>query len=206
MIYVVFYGQITGLLLGGLALAWWGLTSRKVHLAGLGLLLAATKPQFGLPLALILWALSELSWKERLMSLVIPLVGTALTFVFYPDWIQNILLAIQSGKVDFTGDISIWRFLGPWSLLFFLPPLLLKIPRKLRILLLIATVCFASPYLQQTELLALYVFPFGWLSLLGNLGFLFPLFEWEILSWLFIIPLIIYISIIFQNMYQISQK
>jgi hypothetical protein len=206
MIYVVFYGQITGLMLGGLALAWWGFASRKVHLAGLGLLLAAVKPQFGLPLALILWVLAEITWKERLLTLVVPFLGIVLTFALYPNWVQNILIAIQNGKVDFTGDISLWRYLGPWSLLFFLPPVLMKNPRSQRILLLIATVCFASPYLQQTELLALFVFPFGWLSLIGNLGFLFPLFEWEVLSWLFLLPLFIYLVMIFQNLYQISRK
>jgi len=199
MIYVVFYGQITGLLLGGMALAWLGIARKKLHLTGLGFLIMAVKPQFGLPMGLIIWLLADLSWKERISILIVPLIGVGLTFIFYPDWIQNILLAIQNEQVDQLGDISLWRYLGPWSLIFYLPPMVLRLNPEKRMMLLITTATFAIPYLQHTELLVLFVFPFGWLSLLSNLGLLFPFFEYEIISRLFIVPLIIYIGIVAQH-------
>jgi hypothetical protein len=80
-----------------------------------------------------------------------------------------------------------------------LPPLLVKISRSKRILFLIVASMIALPYLQQTGLLALYVLPFGWLAVLGNLGFLYPAYGWGIIRWLFIVPLIIYIVFLIQG-------
>jgi hypothetical protein len=197
MVYVIFYGQITGIMIGGLALAWWGMKSKKYHLAGLGFLIASVKMQLGLPLSVIIWLLEDLNWKERSLISVVPLLGLLVTFLLYPDWVQNILLAIQSGKVDRLGDISLWRFVGPWSLIFFIIPFIVPFDHKTRKLSLIAASLFALPYVQQTGLLILLVFPFGWLSLLGNLGFLFPFLEWELLSWFFLIPLAIYLMTFF---------
>ena len=203
LLFVLHYGQITGIILGGLALAWWGMASKKVHLAGLGFLIAAIKPQLGLVIGLIIWLLSDLSWSERRKTLLVPLFGLIITTILYPLWIQNILLALNSGLVNFTGNLSLWRFLGPWSLLLLIPPLLIKTSRSKRILFLVVGAMISLPYLQQTGLLALYVFPYGWLAMLGNLGFLVPLLGWEILQWLFIVPLVIYIVFFVQGIIDI---
>jgi len=199
MIYVVFYGQITGILLGGLALAWWGIKSNKYYLAGLGFLIAAIKPQFGLALGLIFWLLADITWRERLTILIIPIIGVGLTFVIYPNWIYNIINAIQTTDIPRMGDITLWRYIGPWSMLLLIPPFILGFSRNKRILLSIVTLMMVMPYFQQSGLLALYALPFGWMSLLGNLGFLFPFFGWDVLRWLFVIPLSIYIVFIFNK-------
>jgi hypothetical protein len=199
LLFILFYGQITGIILGGLGLAWWGMATKKYHLSGLGLLIAAIKPQLGLVIGLIIWLLSDLSWSERLKTLIIPLIGFIVTTILYPGWIQNILTALNSGLVNFTGNISLWRFLGPWSLILLLPPLLLKNTSTKRILFLVVAAMISLPYLQQTGLLALYVFPFGWLALLGNLGFLVPIYGWESIQWLFFVPLLIYIIYLIQG-------
>jgi hypothetical protein len=199
LLFILFYGQITGIILGGLGLAWWGMATKKYHLSGLGLLIAAIKPQLGLVIGLIIWLLSDLSWSERLKTLIIPLIGFIVTTILYPGWIQNILTALNSGLVNFTGNISLWRFLGPWSLILLLPPLLLKNTSTKRILFLVVAAMISLPYLQQTGLLALYVFPFGWLALLGNLGFLVPIYGWESIQWLFLVPLLIYIIYLIQG-------
>ena len=199
LLFVLNYGQITGIILGGLALAWWGMTSKKYHWAGLGLLIATIKPQLGLVIGLVIWLLADLSWGERIKTLSIPLVGVLITTILYPHWIQNILNALHSGLVNLTGNLSLWRYLGGWSLILLIPPLLIKTSTGNRILFLVVACMISLPYLQQTGLLALYVFPFGWLALLGNLGFLVPILGWEILRWLFIIPLVIYIVFLFQG-------
>ena len=199
MMYVIFYGQITGLLLGGLALAWWGMVNKKYKLAGLGFLIASTKPQFGVVLGFILLVMSGMSWKERIKVLLVPLFGFIVTFVAYPHWIQNIIIAIQNSKVDITGNISLWRYFGFWSLILLIPPLFFRLSTNNRTLLLIVASMFALPYFQQTGLLTLYVLPLGWFPLIGNLGFLFPIFGWEIIRGLFIVPLIIYFVIILRK-------
>ena len=43
MLNILYYGQISGVLAGGLALLWWGILHRKWGAAGFGLLLALTK-------------------------------------------------------------------------------------------------------------------------------------------------------------------
>jgi hypothetical protein len=205
MIYVIFYGQITGILLGSLALAWWGLANKKNHLAGLGFLISAAKPQLGI-LSIILWGFSDSPWKEKIKVLFVPIFGVILTTIAYPRWISNIFSSINNGKVDLTGNISLWQHLGPWSLLFLVPPLLLKMPKENKILFLITGSLISVPYMQQTALLALYVFPFGWLSVLGNLGFLFPFLSWEVIRFLFIVPLTIYLLMLFKEILSFLKK
>jgi len=192
MIYVVFYGQITGLILGALGLTWWGLVNKKPHAAGIGLLLAAAKPQLGFVIGFILWITADLSWNDRLKSLIIPILGVCLTFAAYPQFIQNILSVIQQGKVGYAGNFSLWQYIGPWSLVFFIPPIALKLSRQDRILMLVAASILSVPYLQQTGFLTLFVFPFGWLPILGNLGYLFPFLGWGLIRSLIAIPLVIY--------------
>jgi hypothetical protein len=202
MIYVVFYGQITGIILGSLALAWWGLANKKYHLAGFGFLISATKPQLGI-LSVILWYFSDLHWKEKFKVLIIPALGLLVTTITYPQWISNIFSSINSGNVDLTGNISLWQYIGPWSLLFLVPPLVLKLPKESKILLLIVGSLISVPYMQQTALLAVYVFPFGWISMLGNLGFFFPILSYEVIRFLVIVPLIIYLIMLFEKVYSL---
>jgi hypothetical protein len=199
LLFVLSYGQITGIILGGLALAWWGLASKKFHIAGLGFLIAAIKPQLGAMIGIIMLLLSDTHWNERLKTLVVPLFGFLVTTVIYPHWIQNILIALDNGLVNFTGNLSLWKYLGVWSLTLLIPPLLIKTSREKRFLFLIVAAMLSLPYLQQTGLLALYVFPFGWLALLGNLGFLVPLLGWEYLQLLAIVPMIIYMVFLVQG-------
>jgi hypothetical protein len=59
------------------------------------------------------------------------------------------------------------------------------------------------PYFQQTDLLALYVLPIGWLPvLLGNLGYLFFSIYWDALQMLFIVPMVVYLSLIIPEAYK----
>ncbi|NWF68568.1 MAG: hypothetical protein HXY40_05735 [Chloroflexi bacterium] len=193
MIYTLFYGQITGILVGGLALCWWGMANRRYHLAGLGLLIACTKYQLGLPLGLALWLLSDLSWRERARVLIVPAVIALMSLVIYPLWPLAVLNTVRSNPPNNDGSLSVWRWLGAAALVFWLPPLLLRLPRERRFVALAAAAALALPYYQQADLLALYVLPVGWLPLLGNLGYLYPVFGWGALQGLWIIPAIAYL-------------
>ncbi len=195
--YSLFLGQINGLLAGGLALGWWGMAHKKWGLAGFGFWLAATKVQIGLPFGLLLWLAAETDWRNRLRILVLPCLLTLASFVLYPDWPFHLVERIQAFAPYDWGSISLWRTIGPAALLFLLPPLFLPLEKGRRFLALAAAIPLALPYFQSADLLVLFVLPVGWFPLmLGNLGFLFFIYQFSVLRLLWIIPLVIYLSML----------
>ncbi len=201
MFYVVFYGQIIGVIVAGLALLWWGLCSRRWHIAGLGLILACTKYQAGFPLGLALWLLADITWRERIRVLIVPTVITVISLILYPLWPLGIIASYNQRAVINHANITLWRYIGPLSLILWLPVLIVPMTRAKRIILVAATASLALPYFQNADLLALFVLPIGWVAILGNVGFLFLSFEWVALQILFIIPLIIYLDILISSIY-----
>lgn len=200
MFYILFYGQIMALLVGGLALVYWAVMRQKWHWAGLGLVIATTKFQTGLTFGLFLWLLSPIGWRNRLKIVVVPLVVTTLTLMVYPGWPLTTLETIRAAPPDAIGSISLWRWLGPGVLILWLPPILLPLSSQKRLVALSATSALALPYFQQTDLLFLFVLPIfqaPWQLVLANSGFiLFWWKQWPGLWLLAVIPLFIYISII----------
>ncbi len=72
--YILIYGQISGIIVGGLALALWGLVNEKPWLAGSGILIACTKFQIGVPATLAVWVLYGGSRSNRLRALILPVL------------------------------------------------------------------------------------------------------------------------------------
>jgi hypothetical protein len=197
MLYVAFIGQIVGVILAGLALLWWGTGRRRWTLAGLGLVIACTKFQLGIVIGLILLLMAEISWRDRLRVIVVPVIVLVLSLVIYPMWPVEVLSTIRTTPANDWGSISLWRWIGPYALLFWIPPLLLPLSRPQRLVGLIATMALALPYFQQTDLLALFVMPIGWaFILLGNLGYLFFSIYWGGLQLLVVVPMLVYVSVI----------
>ncbi len=207
MFCVLFLGQITGILIGGLALGWWGMAHRRWHAAGLGFLLAAAKFHAGLAFGPLLWLAAEIPWRDRLRVLLVPAAGTLLSLLFHPSWPLDLLERMQDYPPYDWASISLWQYFGAWALLFLLPPLALPLPRRTRLLSMAAACTFALPYFQQADLLALFILPVGWLpSLLGNLGFLFFEYQYDALRMLWGIPLIIYLSLILPASYHTMRR
>lgn len=171
---ILYYGQISGLLTGGLALLWWGLVRRKWGLAGLGLLLAVTKYQVGVMLGLILIWYGVQHWRDFLRILVVPLLVGLTTLAVYPQWLVEFLGRLSTFPFSHLG-ITFWNFIGPWALIFWLPAFLLPLSRHQRLLALVSLSAFAVPYFLQVDLITLFAFPIGWIPLIGWLGALFPL-------------------------------
>lgn len=119
----------------------------------------------------ILWLYFPLPWRERLRLLVIPLIGGVLSLLFWPGWPLDLLARLQTHPPHIGGSLALWRWIGPAALLFWLPPFLLPLDRTRRIIMLTAAMSLGLPYLQQTDLLGLFVLPLGWLPVLGNLAY-----------------------------------
>lgn len=195
LFYTLYYGNISGILLGGLALYAWGLSHRRWHWAGLGLTLTITKFQLGIPFGLILLLFVDAPWSERVKVALVPGLIFLLSLLVYPGWPMQTIETIQSNPPNDLGSISLWRWIGPYALLAWLPPLLLPLDAKDRLLALVATATLAMPYFQHTDLLALFVFPLGWLPFAGNLGFyLYARDAWSALWVLAIIPVSVYVG------------
>jgi hypothetical protein len=195
--YALFLGQITGLMVAGLALGWWGLAHKRWNLAGFGFWLASTKFQIGLPLGLLFVLTAEISWRDRLRVLILPAVLSLASLIVFPGWPVHLLERIRAFAPWDWASIGLWAWIGPIALLFFVPPLALPMRRQERFLALAAAIPLTLPYFQQADLLVLYVLPVGWLPvMLGNLGFLFFRYHFTVLRLLWVIPLIIYLAAI----------
>ncbi|MBI4927961.1 MAG: DUF2029 domain-containing protein [Anaerolineae bacterium] len=196
LLYMLYYGQISGLIAGGLGLAWYGLVHRKWDWAGLGFLIAGAKPQTGLMAGGLLWLMVPLPWKHKLRLLVVPSLGVLLSLLIYPHWPAQILDEWRVVQPNDFASITFWRWIGPAGLLLILPPLLVNLDWQRRTIALVCACTLAFPYFQQADLLILYVLPVGALPVLGNLGFLYPWFQWDALKLMAVVPLSIYLLIL----------
>jgi hypothetical protein len=168
MSYALFWGQISGIICGLLGLFWWALHHRKWNLAGFAVLIAAAKPQSGGLFIFLLWLLADISWRKKARVLIIPFIGFSLSLLFYPGWILDVLSRMDG--LYTWGNISLTQWIGFWSLLLFIPAIILPMKRENRYLVLVSVSILASPYFLHTDLLTLYIFPIGIIPVL--LGYL----------------------------------
>jgi hypothetical protein len=199
MLYVLYYGNIVGVIVGSLALMWWALHSSsriKWELAGLFWAIAATKFQLGIPIGLALFLLVDATAFQRLRVVIVPLVVMLLSLIVYPDWVRALFQTMQTLPPNTQGNLSLWQYFGAITLLLWLPTLLPGLTQGRRLVLVACATALALPYFQQTDLLILFVLPVGAIpALLGNLGFpLFALAQWAGLKWLVLIPLGLYLT------------
>ena len=205
MLYVIFVGQIVGLICAGLALLWWALKSKRWELAGLGLSIACTKFHIGVILGAAILMVADISWRKRLRVLIIPAIVLALSLVIYPMWPLDLVETIRSSPANQWGSIALWRWIGPFALVLWIPPLFLPLSRPQRLAALTATTALAVPYFQQTDLLTLFVLPIGWAYVLaGNVGYLFFAVFWDWIWVLSIAVFLAYSSIIFPALWRFA--
>ncbi|MDD5368016.1 MAG: glycosyltransferase family 87 protein [Anaerolineaceae bacterium] len=196
MFYVFFYGQITGIIIGCLALFWWDYRHGRWILAGFALSMACSKYQIGVPLGIAMLLLARTPWILRIKVLMIPILVSILSLLIYPGWPFELISRLITNPPNDWGNISLWRWIGPWAFLLWIPALVLPLKTNQRLIAITAATALSLPYFQQTELLVLIMLPIGWLALLGNLGFLYAFFKWSVLQYLAVVPVAIYLSVV----------
>lgn len=177
LFFVLYFGQITGVIAGALALQAWALTHDRWDIAGLGMAVAISKYQLGIPLSLTILLLADINWRERLRVLFVPALVIVLSLLIYPEWPLRSLNSILQNPPNDYGNISLWRWIGFGALILWVPTLILKMDSSRRLVLIAATAALALPYFQQTDLLFLLVMPINAIGLLGNLGYTFFIFD-----------------------------
>ncbi|MCE1253202.1 MAG: hypothetical protein LWX83_06585 [Anaerolineae bacterium] len=163
----LFWGGMTGVFCGVLALFWWSLHKQKWVLAGIMLLVSIAKPQSAGIVAFFLWLFADISWKERIKVCFIPVIGIVFSFIHYPGWILNILSRSRDNHfLDRWGDISLYKWIGPFTYLLFLPVVPLHKNKQELFLALITSSFLAMPYFQLADTLIIMVFPIGIIPIL----------------------------------------
>lgn len=159
--WTLYYGQIDGLVVGGLALSWWAIQQKRPYLVGVGLILASLKPQLSFMLLLLLWWWSP----HRLKALAIPLAVFALSLVQWGWWVPQWLQALTQTPdlVYLSRNLSLWPELGWWVWLIWLPILTVPMQREGRLLAAAAGTALSTPYFPLPSAVLLLAMPMpGW--------------------------------------------
>jgi len=178
--WILFYGQLDGLVAAGLGLAWWALRKGRPILQGAGLILASLKPQLALPAMALLWWWSP----SRFRSLWIPgavLLVSFLTSGFWlPDWLGE--LQDIDHLVLLSRNLSFWPLVGWWIFLLWPLILALRLPRDRKLVAVLAGTALTSPYfpLPSAVILLALAVPW-WVWGLAQL----PLFSFAVGGWIY---------------------
>jgi len=190
--FCLFYGQIVGLLVGAVALFWWAIVSERYVAAGLLLSVAVIKPQLGLPLVITLMLITDMTWHNRIKVGLISMIPAVISLLIYPTFISDVYTAAMNQVPNDLGSISLWRYIGAWSLILWIPTVLLPLSDGRRLVAVLTTTALATPYFQQTDLLMLYTLPIGWVGIFGNVAYSMGRIGWFALRLPIIVPLIVY--------------
>ena len=180
MLSLLYYGNFSGILVGGAALFWYGMAHQKWWLAGLGFLLASTKYHFAIFIGLPLLWWAKPDFRSILKMAIIPILIVLASLIIYPGWLATIWQRVSHFGF-FPLGITLWKYIGAWCLLLWIPVLILPFSRNRRLFAMLVTAFLASPYWLQTELLLLFSMPVGLMPLFGAVGFLFPWLDVKIL-------------------------
>jgi len=174
MAWILWWGQIEGLVVLGVALGWLALERKSWRLMVLAMALATLKPQIGLVPIIALWWWSG-TW-IRWRSLVAYCGFVAISIVIWGPWPIWFMQGI--GIIVHGTQYGAWNSsLGLLALPLFVPALLLPLDRRQRLLALAATATVCSPYMPyySTILLLCMGIP-GWAYVFAFLGYLPTLF------------------------------
>lgn len=152
-LWILWLGQVDILPALGLGLAWWSTGKQKPVLAGLGLLLLATKPQLGafVLIAFIVWN----GWQ----SLIIPFIAAIASFMIYGlDWPLRWLS--YTPQSVFGGDA--WFYIAPTWLLAALVGVFFIRGRREQLQYLVAATLAGAPFLGAYSFFVLLFFPLRW--------------------------------------------
>ncbi len=191
LLWLYFYGQIDGIIIGGLTLAYYAIERKRPVLAGLGIAIAMIKPQMSAFMILLFLWWSPSKWK----TLTIPTVMILLSFIqwgfWIPEWL-NKLFGFHDIFLPTATNISVWPITGPWVLLIWPFLALLPIDRKHRLIAFAAGTMMSVPYFPiYSSLLVLPMQIPVLVYVIFQTAFLKPLFQSAIFDFLRVVPVIL---------------
>lgn len=179
LFWILWWGQIEGLVILGIALGWVSYQKHSWKLLTLALLLGTLKPQIGaVPLLAVWWWFGKDRWKS-LVILACSVVATILIYGPWPLWIFDGVISVTNNSQYGPWNSSI----GLVGLPLFIPALLLKLNREQRLIALTTTAVLVSPYMPFYSTIILLVFNLpGWILIFACLGY-FPNILGTAIAW-----------------------
>ncbi len=157
--WILWWGQIDGLAILGLALAWIAYQKKSWILMTLALILALLKPQISLiPVLLLWWWMGKERWKTLLLS---ALFGMASLIIWgpWPIWIISKIIHFTQERSYDMWNTSLGLLAAP----LFIPAIFLPLrSRSKRLIAITATTLLVSPYMPYYSTLVLFCFPLSW--------------------------------------------
>jgi hypothetical protein len=170
MAWILWWGQIDGIVVLGVALGWLALEKRMWWLMWLALALATLKPQIGLVpvMAIWWWSESKTRWWS-LLGFIALVVFSLWVWGLWPVWVLKGIVLVAQGTQYGSWNSS----LGLWALPLFVPAVLMPLERRQRLLALTATAMLVSPYMPYYSTILLLCMPIpGWAYAFAFLGYL----------------------------------
>lgn len=192
MLFSLYFGQIVGVLVAGLAWYWWFMRRDQPLIAGIGAVLALIKPQVSVPILITMGLLANEKWRSRIISSVPSVVALVLSLLVWGNWIADLLARSEANPPMTAGSIALWQYIGAWCFLLWIPAIVVPMSPIRRLVIITATTAIATPYYIHNGLLSLFVLPVGWLGLLGNLGYLMATMGWAAVKLTAIVPIVAY--------------
>jgi hypothetical protein len=183
----LFYGQVDGLVVGGLALAYWALEHNRPYWMGIGFVLASIKPHLSLPLMIAFWIWSP----NKLKPMLIPALISGLSFLRWGFWVPawvNTYLHDQDLTL-LSRNISWWQIAGVWGFLVWLPVIFARLPRPRKVIAVAAATAFCMPYFPLPSSVIFLVMPIPiWAYVVAQLPLLGGIVGYWIYDWMKILP------------------
>jgi hypothetical protein len=189
--WILFYGQLDGLVAAGLGLAWWALRKGRPILQGAGLILASLKPQLALPAMALLWWWSP----SRFRSLWIPGAVLLVSFLTSGFWLPGWLGELQDVDhlVLLSRNLSFWPLVGWWIFLLWPLILALRLPRDRKLVAVLAGTALTSPYFPLPSAVILLALAVPWWT--WGIAQL-PLFSFALGGWIYSVGRILPVSLL----------
>jgi hypothetical protein len=192
--WILWWGQIDGLAILGLALAWIAYKKKSWILMTAALLLALLKPQISLiPVLLMWWWMGKRRWKTLLLSAIFG-IASLIIWGPWPIWIFSKIIHFTQVR-----SYEMWNTsLGLIAIPLFIPALFMPLKnRSKRLLAITATTLLVSPYMPYYSTLVLLCFPLSWwIYPFAFLGYLPNILGTEV-AWrgITLLPILILLSI-----------
>ncbi len=191
--WVVFHGQIDPYVIFGIIFGFWAVRNSKPYFLGIALMVALIKPQISLLPALILFWWSPDKKKTVLVAILIGLASLAI----WPTWVFDVIQSQWSTFLSREANIRANTSLGlplTISIPFVLLSFAIRLERKDKLVLLLATNLLVAPYSPIYSQLALLVMG------LPSIFYIFGLIPWIVSfafgphwGWAFIFPLLLWL-------------
>ncbi len=161
--WILAYGQIDGLVIGGIALASKGARAKNPWMLGSGLTIASMKPQLSLFLGLYLWRRAEdIRWRSLWIPLSVLLLSILEWGWWIPEWMSRIRDA--SHLIRLSRNLSWFPQLGIWVTAVWLLVLWKwkDLPMARKIISISISTILTVPYFPLPSVLLLLVQPVPW--------------------------------------------